>query len=113
MKLTVKTLKGTQFEIRVQPNDTVSPAPLPPQLISNFLSLSLSRALMAFWIDDFGGQLWESDAASRASRQCGGAIRVRWVLQRYEGGRFRAELANSLGTWIPVCARVFLLGAAD
>lgn len=23
MKLTVKTLKGTQFEIRVQPNDTV------------------------------------------------------------------------------------------
>ena len=24
MKLTVKTLKGTHFEIRVQPNDTVS-----------------------------------------------------------------------------------------
>ena len=24
MKLTVKTLKSTQFEIRVQPNDTVS-----------------------------------------------------------------------------------------
>jgi hypothetical protein len=36
MKLTVKTLKGTHFEIRVQPNDTVS-RPDPHSVLIFFL----------------------------------------------------------------------------
>ena len=81
MKLTVKTLKGTHFEIRVQPNDSVRYSD--PHFV-----LKSSRA-------SYRGASYRERV-----RGCERLWRGGWFLRHSDGGRFREELNILLEMWI-------------